>query len=433
MKHFLLFVFGMLLCAALYSQSDLIISEYVEGWSNNKAIEVYNPTNAPINLKNYRITRYSNGTDTPPAEASWSIALPEINLAPYRAYVCVLDKRDPLGEGQEAPVWEQLADRADVFLCPNYEISKALYHNGDDAVALEKTDGTLVDLFARWGAPRPAEAALPGSTTKARAWTDTAPYFTGSGIALTADHTLVRKSTVANGVKANPSSFNPLAEYDSLSANTFNHLGWHKFDQAPANAKPVFEKDKYEFKIWKQAQKGAELGIIKATDTNGDALKYFLNKGNFIYNSANVRKVPFALDKSTGKITVADPTALIESTWDTLFISASVTDGTYETENISLTVILSASNVSSPSIKLAATGLLVYPNPNTLRIVNLKASKNIKRVEVYNITGQLDYTKSFTTLKTHQLIQLNGSKPGVYFTKVYYNDNTNETRRLVVK
>jgi hypothetical protein len=433
MKHFLLFVIGTILYTTLYSQTDLIISEYVEGWSNNKAIEVYNPTNAPINLKNYRLTRYSNGADTPPAEASWSIALPDVNLAPYRTYVCVLDKRDPLGEGQEAPVWEQLADRADVFLCPNYEVSKALYHNGDDAVALEKADGTLVDLFARWGAPRPVEAALPGSTNKVRAWTNTAPHFTGVGIAITADHTLVRKSSVTDGIKANPSSFNPLAEYDSLSANTFDHLGWHKFDKAPANAKPVFEKDKYEFKIWKQAQKGAELGTIKATDAENDALKYYFNKGNFIYNAADVRKVPFALDKSTGKITVADPTALIESTWDTLYISATVTDGTSETENIFVTAILSTSNVSNPLTQLASTGLLVYPNPNTLRMVNIRAVKNIQSVEVYNITGQLDYRKTFATHKPHQLIHLNSSKPGVYFTKVYYTDNTNETRRLVVK
>ena len=32
---------------------DLFISEYVEGWGNNKALEIYNPTNQAINLNGY--------------------------------------------------------------------------------------------------------------------------------------------------------------------------------------------------------------------------------------------------------------------------------------------------------------------------------------------------------------------------------------------
>ncbi len=35
--------------------SDLIISEYVEGSSYNKAIELYNGTGASVNLSNYTI------------------------------------------------------------------------------------------------------------------------------------------------------------------------------------------------------------------------------------------------------------------------------------------------------------------------------------------------------------------------------------------
>ena len=43
--------------------SELFFSEYVEGSSNNKAVEIYNPTNAPIDLSSYSIERYSNGSD----------------------------------------------------------------------------------------------------------------------------------------------------------------------------------------------------------------------------------------------------------------------------------------------------------------------------------------------------------------------------------
>ena len=44
---------------------ELFISEYVEGTSNNKAIELYNPTNAPILLTgNYQLRFYFNGALT---------------------------------------------------------------------------------------------------------------------------------------------------------------------------------------------------------------------------------------------------------------------------------------------------------------------------------------------------------------------------------
>ena len=44
--------------------SDLFISEYAEGNSQNKAIEIYNPTSQAIDLNGYRIERYSNGSSS---------------------------------------------------------------------------------------------------------------------------------------------------------------------------------------------------------------------------------------------------------------------------------------------------------------------------------------------------------------------------------
>ena len=54
-------LFAMSVNAQITDCSDLFFSEYVEGSSQNKAIEVYNPTDAPIDLSNYTIERYSNG------------------------------------------------------------------------------------------------------------------------------------------------------------------------------------------------------------------------------------------------------------------------------------------------------------------------------------------------------------------------------------
>ncbi|CAM5522208.1 hypothetical protein LSPH24S_04475 [Lysinibacillus sphaericus] len=47
--------------------TDLIISEYIEGLSNNKAIELYNGTGSTIDLSQYKLELYTNGSTTPTA------------------------------------------------------------------------------------------------------------------------------------------------------------------------------------------------------------------------------------------------------------------------------------------------------------------------------------------------------------------------------
>lgn len=66
MKKFSI-LFLMLSCiTGLFAQpcSKLFISEYVEGSGNNKALEIYNPSSAAINMAGYRLVQYNNGGDT---------------------------------------------------------------------------------------------------------------------------------------------------------------------------------------------------------------------------------------------------------------------------------------------------------------------------------------------------------------------------------
>jgi predicted extracellular nuclease len=44
--------------------TDLFISEYIEGSSSNKYIEIYNGTGSSIDLSNYKLELYSNGAST---------------------------------------------------------------------------------------------------------------------------------------------------------------------------------------------------------------------------------------------------------------------------------------------------------------------------------------------------------------------------------
>src|SRR6187551_3268199 len=51
---------------AFAAPSDLFFSEYVEGTSNNKALEIFNGTGAPVNLATggYTVQMYFNGSAT---------------------------------------------------------------------------------------------------------------------------------------------------------------------------------------------------------------------------------------------------------------------------------------------------------------------------------------------------------------------------------
>ena len=245
MKRMLL-VLGTVVSSMTFAQdcSDLFISEYVEGWSNNKALEIYNPTNATINLSEYMVIRYSNGSTA--ATAANAIQLVG-TVDAYDVHVAVLEKLDPLGTGQEAPVWDSLQVRADEFYCPDYGISNAFYFNGNDAVVLAKgnvndiQNSQLIDVFGKIGED-------PGV-----AWTADFP-FTGLGAEITKDHSMIRKSGILHG-ETNPtiSYFDPLLEYDSIPAvvdiggltygNWFS-LGEHTCDCAFSGTEEIVAKTK---------------------------------------------------------------------------------------------------------------------------------------------------------------------------------------------
>lgn len=61
-RLFILFSFLLTAYASQAQCTDLFFSEYLEGASNNKAIEIYNPTANAVNLADYVIYRYNNGS-----------------------------------------------------------------------------------------------------------------------------------------------------------------------------------------------------------------------------------------------------------------------------------------------------------------------------------------------------------------------------------
>ncbi len=173
---------------AVAQPTDLFISEYIEGSSNNKAVEIYNGTGAAINLStgNYILQYYFNGSAT----AGLTITLTGTVAA-----------GDVFVAAQSSSV-AAIITQAD-------QTNGSGWYNGDDAVVLRKggAAGPILDVIGQVGFD-------PGTE-----W--------GTGLTSTADNTLRRKTTVCQG-DTNPSdAFNPATEWDSFANDTFDGLGSH--------------------------------------------------------------------------------------------------------------------------------------------------------------------------------------------------------------
>lgn len=107
--------------------SDLIISEYVEGSGQNKALELYNGTGADVDLSAYSLMKQTNGA----GEYTNEVALTG-TLAAGATYVIVNSGTS------DNPVDAELAALADLTE------NKITAFNGDDAVALFK-NGEKID------------------------------------------------------------------------------------------------------------------------------------------------------------------------------------------------------------------------------------------------------------------------------------------------
>ncbi len=171
----------------LACSTELFFSEYVEGSSYNKALEIVNSTGAAVDLGagNYDVQIFFNGNPN----AGQTIPL-----------------SGTVNDGDVFVIAHPSANSA--ILAQADQTDGGILFNGDDAVALRK-NGVYVDVIGQIGFD-------PGSQ-----W--------GSGDLSTQDNTIRRKETVTAGDPDGSDDFEPelIAEWDGYPNDTFDGLGSH--------------------------------------------------------------------------------------------------------------------------------------------------------------------------------------------------------------
>jgi DNA/RNA endonuclease YhcR with UshA esterase domain len=165
--------------------TELFFSEYIEGSSNNKALEIFNGAGTAIDLaaSGYDIQIFFNGGLTPGAtiSLSGSIAAGDVYVVAHSsANAAILAQAD--------------------------QTTGSVSFNGDDAIALRR-NGIIIDVIGQIGLD-------PGTE-----W--------GSGLASTADNTLRRRLSIAAGDPDGANAFDPGLEWDGFATDDFTNIGQH--------------------------------------------------------------------------------------------------------------------------------------------------------------------------------------------------------------
>jgi len=170
--------------SALPAAADLYFSEYIEGSSNNKALEIYNSSASAINLSGYKVEMYFNGSNSAGLTVNLTGTIPANGV-----FV--------LAHGSA---------NATILATANQTNSSGWF-NGDDAIVL-KNGNTVLDSIGQVGVDPGAE------------W--------GTGFTSTADNTLRRKTSITTGDASINSNFDPALEWEGYAQDTFDHLGTYQ-------------------------------------------------------------------------------------------------------------------------------------------------------------------------------------------------------------
>lgn len=302
--------------AGVYA-TDLFFSEYIEGGSNNKAIEIFNGTGYPVNLSDYKVNLYSNGSAS------------------------VGNTQTLSGTLAHGDVYVIANTNANAAILALADITSAVTnYNGDDAIALVKiSTGAFVDIFGVIGQD-------PGT------------QWTAAGGFSTLDKTLVRKPTVVSGVTTNPAISTPLVTTDFVTLgtewllyaqDTITDLGMHTFNPGGGEMAetPMFDP-----------AGGAYINPINVSITSDtpSASIYYTTNGDIPTDSSTLYTAPIAISSNTTLKAIA---------YKDGYLPSSVASATYSFPvNVANIAALRASAQGATIYRLTGEAVLTFQQAN---------------------------------------------------------------------
>ena len=409
------------------SGSDLFISEYIEGSSYNKGLEIANTTGSSVDLSDYSIKKQTNGSGNWGSEYTLSGTLTNGSV-----YVIV--------HSSSNATMKAVADIQTG--------SGVVSFNGNDPIGLFK-NGVLIDIIGT---------------------------FNGGSAHFAQNTTLVRKESVSS-----PNSTHTSTEWDSHASNTFSFLGAHTATGSGSNSSEIFLSEYIEGSSY---NKGLE--ITNNTGASVDLSNYSLKKqtngsGNWsaeytlsgtlndaaaytiVHSSAatamkNVATVQtsasvmsfngndpiglfkngvlidvigtfnggssnFAKDATLVRNVVEPNTTYTTTEWDsyasnTFTYFGSPTTGQFKTA------------ITSVSSLAQAPEFTLYPNPTTNVFVVESNHELIENVKVFDLTGKL-ILEIPTSQKSVQ-VNVSAIPNGIYMVWVYSN-NSYTFEKLIIQ
>lgn len=360
---------------------DLFISEYLEGSSNNKAIELFNPTGSDIDLSKYRLVRANNGSPT---------------IQYTQLLAGTLLSGDVYVLANPSAVTEILSV-ADV------DTGEITFFNGDDYIGLEKDiagNWTVIDVIGILGND-------PGTN-----------WPVAGGLGATSEFTLVRKNTVFYG----NTDWNSSAGTDASNSewivypqNTFTYLGAHS----------VIPVELTSF-VASVGAKSVTLSWSTATETN--------NKGFEVERkSANTEWAKVGFVNGFGTTTEKKEYTFTDKNLPVGKYSYRLKqvdfDGTFEYSKVVEVEVL------APKVFELAQN---YPNPfNPTTKINYSVPFDSKvTISVYSITGELvmELVNDFVAAGSYS-VDFNGSNlaSGMYIYRMVAGNFVQTQKMMLMK
>jgi hypothetical protein len=308
MKNLILLMSVFFITFSVSAQTDLFFSEYCEGSGNNKGVEIYNPTDQPIDLSNYYVVRFSNGSSV---FTEGGVTQLEGTIQPYSTHVLVNGQITSTGTSPAcSPIMQALADQLD------HDYPAPTYMNGNDAIGLVKTPNgvpptttniTAVDLIGQTG----LGSAISAETGWSYVQDSTLTYNDANGdpvtgkvinyivqakatdgvtygpfwMSWTSDHTLIRKPEITQGITGVPGTFVVNVQWDTVPAKIDTATGffvykdiWDNLGSHACVADPNYNAAVNEFSF------GATLNIYP----NPVVAEYFTISSDMILKSVQV-------------------------------------------------------------------------------------------------------------------------------------------------